>query len=524
MKRLFSLLLTIVLLFSFCGCTNEEINQQKNLNNVKIKYDYCTHIVNSSNEYTIINHVLYGRGYNSNNILGEEVTEYSEQWIKIADNVIHICANYTNLIYLTETEQLFGIGKNNSVLQESGRNKNDNPKLLMENCSYATMGNDFVLAIDNEHNLLFWGQSNHGQAKEITENIYAPKTIANNIKYAYAFGFTSAWITDKNELYLCGDNSYGQIGNGHEGSWYPSLHKDIVTEPYKTLDNCFKIEIINKVIIEDSIVLATLNNGEQYIWGQYHNAYPTKTEDYYPEYTSLEYYGHQVKRIENSKEMDGLIFHFEKDNYEHESIIAKSTKNDSVKKTIKSNITPPFEAFLTDNKIIISCINDNCVYQVEYEKDKEGKLSNINNTLLYNNYAIPIYVKDLTHIVFAVPDNHNEIVYDITSHKTVTSGHFDSRQIVGVIDENEVEYIVLNELKKGNYDLTNELSSTSTIEKELVYKPSLNSYCNKKSYLLSNYFDNSVTWCWEARIKEQNMSIVLLIDAYQGIVYCVDIY
>lgn len=47
-----------------------------------------------------------------------------------------------------------------------------------------------------------------------------PKKIFENVKYIVAGGYNMAVITEKNDLYLWGDNTYGQLGNGKKDGWY----------------------------------------------------------------------------------------------------------------------------------------------------------------------------------------------------------------------------------------------------------------------------------------------------------------
>ena len=46
------------------------------------------------------------------------------------------------------------------------------------------------------------------------------KNILKNVKYIAAGGYNMAVITEKNNLYLWGDNTYGQLGNGKKAGWY----------------------------------------------------------------------------------------------------------------------------------------------------------------------------------------------------------------------------------------------------------------------------------------------------------------
>ena len=71
--------------------------------------------------------------------------------------------------------------------------------------------------------------------------------------------------------YICGDNSYGHIGNGHQGTGFPTLYKDIVSTPYLALKNCIKITTPN-----ETSILAKTVDGATYAWGGEYGNTPRK--------------------------------------------------------------------------------------------------------------------------------------------------------------------------------------------------------------------------------------------------------
>lgn len=242
------------------GCTNPHIGQNEILDSAT-KITYNTYTSDCGKEYQIIEGILFGN-----------TSEYYKDWVQISDldNIIHIEACNGTLIFLTNDGEVYGLGSpEGGVLKIQTNEYNDNgdfvtvPILLFENCKYASLGVGFALFIKEDDTLWFLGTSKNGQSTTVIDAIYEPIQIAENIQYAKAFGYTSAWIDAENSLYLCGDNSYGQIGNGSSGSGYPTLYKDIVTTPYFALKYCKSLSINDT----NSVVQAETTYGAKYIWG-----------------------------------------------------------------------------------------------------------------------------------------------------------------------------------------------------------------------------------------------------------------
>lgn len=74
---------------------------------------------------------------------------------------------------------------------------------------------------------------------------------------------------------MCGDNSYGHIGNGRKGTGFPTLYEDIVQTPYPVLENC-----ANVYCSEDKYyVYAEIVDGSTYVWGGGEYTTPTKIKN-----------------------------------------------------------------------------------------------------------------------------------------------------------------------------------------------------------------------------------------------------
>lgn len=84
--------------------------------------------------------------------------------------------------------------------------------------------------------------------------------------------FTLAAISENGELYMWGDNSFGEIGNGKRGNGLPTISECYTSKPYLVKKN------IKDVRFEDSTVYATNYWDEVYVWGQNRGSKPKKAE------------------------------------------------------------------------------------------------------------------------------------------------------------------------------------------------------------------------------------------------------
>ena len=279
MKKVFSILLVILLVVSITGCqktTPDEPNKTK-----EIEITYNTFSEWGGGEYQIIDGELYCRQQNSLGLLGDDAFANYEDWTKTsieANNIIHIEVYSGILLYLTSDGKAYVLG---SADELAGWGKSDGdaterittPSLLFEDCKIASLGIRFALFLKNDNTLWFVGESFNGQSTEIKGVVSSPIKIAEKVQFAKAVGYTSSWIDSEYNLCLCGDNSYGQIGNGKMGCGYPSRHEDIVEQPYCALKDCIafsaKYEYNGVITVQAETV-----NGEIYSWGGSHGAKP----------------------------------------------------------------------------------------------------------------------------------------------------------------------------------------------------------------------------------------------------------
>ena len=240
-----------------------------------ISTTYSTYAKDFDAEFKIDNGTLFGRGQNSLGLFGQNIPDVYEEWVQITDikDIIHVEAMSETIIFLTETGCVYAMGNSEGLFSEgdtsiAGLPIISSPRLVSEDCVYASLGVRFLLLLKSDHTLWFLGESKNGQSTKVEASVSVPTQIAKDILLIKAFGYTSAWVDSTYSLYICGDNSYGQIGNGHQGTGFPTLYEDIVSNPHLALKNCIKIATTD----EKSIFAETVD-GTTYAWGgKYGNA------------------------------------------------------------------------------------------------------------------------------------------------------------------------------------------------------------------------------------------------------------
>lgn len=183
----------------------------------------------------------------------------------IAHNVKHISfGGRGSLLYLDYKNRLYGMGWNSVEefqikMPEDKRNNVSTavfrqPVFIMNNIIYASINEGgAVIAMKKDHSVWTWG-SNAGGMLGYDKNTdlisCKPKKIFENVKYIAAGGYNMAVITEKNNLYLWGDNTYGQLGNGKKAGWYfGDSNKECWFKPKKVMGDVAAVHIGSGKII-----------------------------------------------------------------------------------------------------------------------------------------------------------------------------------------------------------------------------------------------------------------------------------
>lgn len=261
--------------------------------------------VGDGTKYEIIDEKLFGCGWNDWGQLGQGVVEdisiMHEDPILIADSVVHVdtCNNGTT-VFLNDKGELYGIGNNISgqlgvPISETERYNREErfvtaPTLITDNVKYAVVGLDYIVILKQDGNLYVMGDDNKGQLGDgpaesnvegyyiyvYTPFSYEPKRVMGGVAYIACGGRTIAAIKYNGELWMWGDNTYGQVGNKIAGPKGASTTNFSVTKPYLTMEQVKNVRFEG---FNDSTVYAETLSGETYVWGEGYSAVPTRVEE-----------------------------------------------------------------------------------------------------------------------------------------------------------------------------------------------------------------------------------------------------
>ena len=283
------LILVILLIVVIFSVRKEKEEYEPKTTETSLVYNEYQTKKSAINYYKIKDGILYGRGRNTEGQLGLgkiEPLEVDYNYdVEIAKNVIHVDAsNNGTVVYITENGELYGIGNNSSgQLGQSIEGKNrlsdevniSTPVLIAKEVRYALVGINFTMYLTEDDKLYVLGdnangQLGNGEAKPVRGERYTSETtpysaepvlVMENVRYIDCGLYNLAAITKRGDLYMWGDNSFGEMGNERVGNKMPTASIDVVSEPYLVMKN------IRKVTIEEHTVYAETMQGEVYTWG-----------------------------------------------------------------------------------------------------------------------------------------------------------------------------------------------------------------------------------------------------------------
>ena len=277
MKKLIILLFGILICI-FCLVTvGHSINQTDDIEETclfDISEKYLTYATDLGTEYKINNGAIFAKGSNSLQLFGEDCRTIQKEWSKVKNstNIIHIEAMNGVVMYLTNTGDVYVFGITEYMVDPMLYHtfySIEKPLHIGFDCKYASLGVEFVLLQKTDNSLWFFGASRNGQSAKIIDIVNPAKKIIDNILFAKAICLSSAWIDTSYCLYMVGDNSYGQIGNGYQGSGYPTMCEDIIEVPYLVLE-----DVVDIAMPQSYAIQATTKYGATYVWGNTYGAVP----------------------------------------------------------------------------------------------------------------------------------------------------------------------------------------------------------------------------------------------------------
>ena len=178
--------------------------------------------------------------------------------IKILNNVKSISIGYT-CGAITEDGSLYMWGYNDCGIIGNGKYpfKDDyyvcTPTKILDHVKSVSIGGYHSGAITEDGSLYMWGDNTYGQIGNGTREIcLKPTKILENVKSVSLGGYYSGAITEDGSLYMWGNNSYCQLGTGTEAS---------CSEPTKILDH------VKSVSFGNNSCGAITEDGSLYMWG-----------------------------------------------------------------------------------------------------------------------------------------------------------------------------------------------------------------------------------------------------------------
>ena len=226
----------------------EEVETTSLQLSIDLEEHYITNTGDPSNLYYIDeNYILWGCGENQFGQLGQGTydTEYHEEMVKIAEDVIHVDYSQKGFtIYLTKDNKLYGIGNAGcGALQqhdifdwEKYMNTGmetyhvSTPYLLMENVVYARCGKDDVVCMTEDGSVWTWGTVyiNGGWRSGDIKFIAKPEEILENAVLITGGWFHHAALLEDGSLWTWGYNYTGNCG---------VEDKAVVAEPSKVAED-----------------------------------------------------------------------------------------------------------------------------------------------------------------------------------------------------------------------------------------------------------------------------------------------
>lgn len=500
MKRYLSVIALIILCCIVAsGCKNSaNIDNLQNKNDAPFTdlFEYSVYDSYNGAEYKIFDGTLYGRGMNYDEFFGDD--EFYKEWVKLADDAVHLEATNGVVMYLASDGNVYGMGAaQGGVLQTDVNDALTEPVLLFEDCKYFSLGARFAIAIKNDNSLWFWGESRNGQGTRVEDAIFEPVKIADKVKTAKAFFYNSFWIDENDNLYICGDNSYGQLGNGQDNNANPLYFNHNVEEPYLALKNCSEFSASK----DCNIVSAKTKDGKEFIWGELHGGTPTIKSEALPEKLVNFNVSSGVIRqssVGEIKAKDGKTIFYNEfiDEYPFNvpAIYKTTFDKPNERKLVKSGLRG--EMFMIGESIVVSSECDDCVYLVSFNIGENGEATDINTHLLYDKYAVPVYVKDSNTIVLASPNETRELVLNTKTGEAelgdaLAETKFDNKLLCS---RNDAERIAIKEIDGGKVE-----------NAQLIYKPDFIT-ASLSSKITEARSSTPIDWCWQITLTSNSGS------------------
>ena len=179
---------------------------------------------------------------------------------KVLDDVVSYDTSGIHSAAVTLDGSLYVWGRKECTVDQTANADSDEidvvPTKIMENVATVSLGRNFSAAIKNDDSLWIWGNNTYGQlGNGTTESSNEPVKVLDNVE-KIATGFTHCLALKKDgTLWVWGSNEYGELGIGNNNvSLTPVQNDNIGNE-------------IKDIAAGGRTSAAIMNNGDLYIWG-----------------------------------------------------------------------------------------------------------------------------------------------------------------------------------------------------------------------------------------------------------------
>lgn len=255
MKRLFSLLLTLVLMLApLSGLAADSVT-------VELSHEWANFQMGDTHSVAIQPVGLgYAWGYNYDGPIGNGVTASSETTVPYnwGSGVKEVKANSKTTLFIDNNNVLYVLGEywfgtgGNGTMPSDGYVATT-PRQLATNVKQAAMGFNHILFVKNDNTLWAYGENAHGQIGDnTTDAAYTAKQIMTGVAYCDAGDCISAAVKTDGTLYMWGYNASGQVGNGSTTDR---------KQPASVLTNVYTVSVMG------NHVAAIKNDNTLWTWG-----------------------------------------------------------------------------------------------------------------------------------------------------------------------------------------------------------------------------------------------------------------
>lgn len=200
---------------------------------------------------------LYIWGGNLQGQLGDGSTTSKTEPVKIMDNVKQVSLGYAHGGAITEDGSLYMWGDNSDgQLGDGTTTDRYRPVKVMENVIQISMGSLHSGAITEDGSLYMWGDNISGEIGDgSSEKKLKPTKIMDNMKMVSLGEFVSGAVAENGDMYMWGSNEFGELGYGHDEYIYSQY------EPVKIMEG------VEKICRGWKYYGAITEDGNLYMWG-----------------------------------------------------------------------------------------------------------------------------------------------------------------------------------------------------------------------------------------------------------------